>query len=375
MKNTGTADQTLEKVCELFRIEGEMTGYQVICMGNINQTYRVDFRRADGTEKSYILQKINTYVFQNPRQIMHNIDLVTEFIHDADPTKKCLHFHHTENRKNFYFDGEGNFWRLCNYIESKAFDTSDDPKIMRGAGEAFGRFQTMLSTFDASSLYETIPDFHNTKKRIETFFTHVEEDPFDRVHEVYYEIGYIAAMRHVASQLTDMLEEGLLPLRVTHNDTKINNVLFDKNTHEALCVIDLDTVMPGLSVHDFGDAVRAACSTAAEDERDLHKVSLDLDKYRAFTEGFISQTATALTKEELDTMALGAFTLAMELSVRFLDDYISGDKYFKTRYPGHNLDRARCQMKLAQDMYSKQNQMKKIVHQTAAAAKKKAECK
>lgn len=365
MINAKVTEQTLVKVCDIFRIPGKITGYHVINIGNINQTYRVDTQLPDGSEKAYIVQKINTYVFHNPRQIMHNIDLVTEFIHDAAPDQKCLHFHHTDQRKNFYFDGDDSFWRLSNYIDSVTYDTSDDPVVMRGVGTAFGRFQMMLSDFQASRLYETIPDFHNTKKRIEDFFVHVEEDPFDRVHEVYPEIGYIAAVRRTAGKLTEMLENGQLPLRVTHNDTKINNVLFDPAGKEPVCVIDLDTVMPGLSVHDFGDAVRAACSTAAEDERDLEKVTLDLDKFRAFADGFISETASVLTKRELECMALGAFTLALELSVRFLDDYITGDKYFKTYYPAHNLDRARCQMRLAQDMYKKLDAMDDIVSQIA----------
>lgn len=228
MINAKVTEQTLVKVCDIFRIPGKITGYHVINIGNINQTYRVDTQLPDGSEKAYIVQKINTYVFHNPRQIMHNIDLVTEFIHDAAPDQKCLHFHHTAQRKNFYFDGDDSFWRLSNYIDSVTYDTSDDPVVMRGVGTAFGRFQMMLSDFQASRLYETIPDFHNTKKRIEDFFVHVEEDPFDRVHEVYPEIGYIAAVRRTAGKLTEMLENGQLPLRVTHNDTKINNVLFDR---------------------------------------------------------------------------------------------------------------------------------------------------
>lgn len=356
----------LTHVGERFRLQGKFYAYNVLANGNINTTYSVKYRRFDGTVKSYVIQRINGYVFKNPVEIMSNIEGVTEHIRNkVGKGKTTLRFHHTEDDKNYYKDEEGHYWRVMNDVDSITFNVCTDLNILRNAGKAFGEFQMQLSDYDAESLYVTIPDFHNTKKRLEKFFEDVEADPCGRVKEVLPEIDSIRSMRRFASKLTELQESGKVPLRVTHNDTKINNVLFDKKTGEPLVVIDLDTVMPGLAMHDFGDAIRFAANTAAEDEPDLTKVSLDLEKFRAFSEGFISQTAGALTELEIGTMALGALTITIELASRFLDDYITGDKYFKTNYEGHNLVRARCQLKLAEDMWDKYEQMEQIVSSIA----------
>lgn len=358
-----------EKLCvvgEKFLLKGKFDSCGLITRGNINTTYWVKYNDPD---KLYIFQKVNTYVFRRPRDIMRNIDLVTEHIRNKnrDTNNRSLHFYHTENRDNFWFDEDGEFWRVFNFVTGTVtYQISDDPEIIYMAGRAFGEFQTHLSDFDASLLFETIPDFHNTKKRLEKFFEDVEKDEYSRVAEVREEIEYIASCRERASLLTNMLEEGKIPLRVTHNDTKINNVLFDENTKEPVVVIDLDTVMPGLAAHDFGDAVRFAANTAEEDEPDTSKVSLNLDLYRAFAEGFVEATAGELDESEINSLALGAFTITIELALRFLDDYITGDKYFKTNYEGHNLVRCRCQLALARDMEKKFDEMNKIVLETAA---------
>ncbi len=352
----------LAKVGQAFRLEGELDTYSLITHGNINTTYRVFYKNPD---KSYIFQKVNTYVFREPVQIMQNIDLVTEHIRKKNTGAPALHYHHTESGKNYLETEEGKFWRVTNDFDSLTYQGSSDPEVLRQAGKAFGNFQLQLSDFDASLLYETIPNFHNTKKRLEGFFANVEKDEYGRVAEVKEEIEFIRSHREIASRLTQLLESGKIPARVTHNDTKINNVLFNKDTGAPLAVIDLDTVMPGLASHDFGDAVRFAANTAAEDEKDLSKVSLDLDLYRGFAEGFISAAAPILTDEELETMALGALTIAIELGMRFLDDYITGDKYFTTHYEGHNLVRTRCQLALASDMEKKMDDMNRIVFETA----------
>ncbi len=367
-------------VCKKFRIPGDLLWYKQKKSGNINTTYEVmvqDVRTEGPVETGYIIQKINSYVFRDPEAMMNNIDLVTEHIMAKKKRERGmigrryrLHFHHTAEGKNFWRDDEndGEFWRLMNCIEdSVGFDEgSNDPKVLFMAGKAFGQFQVNLSDFDASQLVETIPNFHNTRLRLETFFENVEKDEFGRCGEAYEEIRTIRELFDVACELTDLLAEGKIPLRVTHNDTKSNNVLLDTTTLEPLVVIDLDTVMPGLAMHDFGDAVRFAANTAAEDEADTRKVSLDLDLYRAFAEGFIGATAGFLTQAEIDTMALGALTITIELAVRFLDDYITGDKYFKTTYPKHNLIRARSQLALAKDMQKKFDDMNRIVHEVAA---------
>lgn len=355
----------LSEVGTNFRLPGKLDKYELITHGNINTTYRVFYKDPD---KSYIFQKVNTYVFRDPVLIMQNIDLVTEHIRkkNKDKDNACLHYHHVDDGTNYLFTEDKKFWRVTNDLDSVTYQGSSDPEVLYHAGEAFGEFQLFLSDFDASLLHDTIPNFHNTKKRLEGFFQNVEKDECGRVAQVKDEIEFVKAHREIASRLTELHESGKIPSRVTHNDTKINNVLFNRDTGAALTVIDLDTVMPGLAAHDFGDAVRFAANTAPEDEKDLSKVSLDLDLYRSFAEGFISAAAPILTREELETMALGALTIAIELGMRFLDDYITGDKYFTTHYEGHNLVRARCQFALAADMEKKMDSMNSIVFETAA---------
>lgn len=364
---TLTLEQKLSLVGKVFRIRGELSATEVLTSGNVNSTYKLEYLREDGTRKSYVAQRINPYVFRHPAEIMKNIDLVTTHIRQkSEHGRVSLHFHHTDEGLNYFVDQEdGSFWRLYTFIPAICYNTCDDLVALHRAGEAFGEFQMQLSDFDASLLFETIPDFHNTKKRLETLFNDVADDPCCRAAEVKEELAYIASVKDLASRLSEMQAAGEIPLRVTHNDTKINNVLFDKETGDPLVVIDLDTVMPGLAVHDFGDAVRFAASTAQEDEVDLSRVALDLGKYRAFAEGFIMRTKDALTKIEIETMALGAFTITIELASRFLDDYLLGDKYFKITHKSHNLDRARCQIALAKDMLAKYDKMCNIVHDIA----------
>ena len=363
---------TLKQVCELFRIPGELMEYDLLTSGNINTTYYVVCQ--DGEEqKGYLAQKVNSYVFKEPEKVMHNIELVTEHIRRQNEARGIfgrrtrLHFHHTAEGKNFLMLNDGEFWRLSNFVEdSLSFDTAEDAKVLQMSGKAFGQFARQLADFDATQLYETIPHFHDTRRRLETFFAHVAEDPCGRCAEVRAEIEQIRAAREFACRLNEMVDSGELPLRVTHNDTKTNNVLFDKDTLEPLVVIDLDTVMPGLAAHDFGDTIRFAANTAAEDEPDVSKVSLNLELYKAFAEGYIGAAGDLLTPAELESMALGAATITLELASRFLDDYITGDKYFKTLYPGHNLVRTRCQLALFADMMAKMDRMQEIVREIVA---------
>ena len=360
--------EKLKNISGMFEIPGEFVTAEVITNGNINSTYAVEYK--NGGLKKYILQRVNTYVFTAPEQIMDNIALVTGHIIEkaaklpASEAVLTLHFYNNKSTgKNYYDDGRGNFWRICDFINSLTINESKDLNVLRSLGEAFGDFQNMLSDFDADKLYETIPDFHNTKKRLETLFSHVNSDEADkdRVKEAASELEFIKKNRALASELTEMIQSGKLPLRVTHNDTKLNNVLFDTEGRRPIAIIDLDTVMPGLAASDYGDAVRFACSTAAEDEPELHKVKLDMDKFKAFTEGFVKKTGKSLTAAELETLVLGAITITIELASRFLDDYITGDKYFKTRHKKHNLERTRCQLKLAKDMLENRNDMEDYV--------------
>ena len=354
----------LLKVGDAFRIQGPFFSYEEIKMGNVNHTYKVNYIRDDGSGmariKSYLVQRVNTYAFQRPLELMANIDKVTEYIHAKYPHVKCLHFHHTAERNNYLMDEDG-FWRLSNYVPSVTFNSCEDLEIVRSAGQAFGDFQMMLSEFDASSLYYTIPDFHNTRKRYEKLKADMAEDPCGRVAEVREELDWLLSVEAEACKLTDLYEAGELPLRVTHNDTKINNVLFDEESLKPLVVIDLDTVMPGLVGHDFGDAIRFAANFVEEDSPEAEKAGLNLNIYWAFAEGFLKETAPTLTEAEAETLGNSCFTLACELSTRFLDDYIIGDKYFKIKDPKHNLTRTRCQIALAKDMRRKMDAMNAIV--------------
>ncbi len=356
----------LQQVGNKFNLPGPFFSYEEINVGNVNHTYRADYIRDDGTGmariKSYLVQQVNTYAFRDPVALMDNIDKVTEYIHAQRPNQTCLHYHHTADRNTYVFDGD-EFWRICNYVPSVTYDTCDNLEIVRSAAEAFGDFQMVLSDFDASQLSYTIPDFHNTRKRYETLIKDIKEDKLGRVKNVQEEIDYLLRVQDLACKLTDMEKAGQLPLRVTHNDTKINNVLFDKVTHEPLVVIDLDTVMPGSALYDFGDAIRYGACTAAEDETDLSRVALDIDLFRGFTDGFISQTANGLTRTELENLPLGALVMTYENGLRFLADYLDGDQYFRVEYPEHNLVRARCQFRLLADMEAKRGEMDRIVRE------------
>ena len=355
-----TLHDKLLEVCRLFKIEDEFLGYETIQMGNVNKTYKVNFLLPGGVPKSFLVQNVNTFAFRNPVGLMQNIDLVTEHIRAKKPGKPALHFHHTYDRKTYVEDGD-NFWRMTNYVPSITYNTVQDTQILRNAGMAFGEFQNDLADFESSLLIETIPNFHNTRDRYAKMMAAVERDPLGRLKEVEEDLKWLLSVQDLACKLTDMQHAGQLPLRVTHNDTKINNVLFHPETKEAVIVIDLDTVMPGVMGHDFGDAIRFAANFVEEDCPDVEKVGVDLEVFRAFAEGFLSRTAKTLTPNEVDTLALSCFALTTELAVRWLDDYVQGDVYFKIKYPEHNLVRMRCQIALAKDMLAKMPEMDKIV--------------
>ena len=363
----------LQQVGKQFKLNAPFFSYEEINQGNVNHTYRVDYIQDDGTGmariKNYLVQRVNTYAFRDPVALMENIDKVTEYIHAKRPKQTCLHYHHTAESKTYFFEGD-EFWRVCNYIPSVTYDTCEDLEIVRSAAEAFGDFQIALAEFDASQLSYTIPDFHNTRKRYETLIADAKEDKLGRVRNVREELDYLLSVQDLACKLTDMEKTGELPIRVTHNDTKINNVLFDENTRKAIVVIDLDTVMPGLVAHDFGDAVRFAANFTEEDSEDTEKTGIDLNIFWAFADGFLSKTANMLTQNEIDTLGISGFVLACELATRFLDDYITGDKYFKVKKDNHNVIRTRCQIALAKDMYKKLDAMDAIVHGCAEKYRK-----
>lgn len=367
MKRSAMNPNTARKLQQIgveFRIPGPFFSYEELKTGNVNHTYKVNYVCDDGTGmakiKSYLVQKVNTYAFQHPVELMDNIDRVTEHIRQKRPDSVCLHFHHTKDRLNYLMEDDG-FWRLSNYVPSVTLNTCDDLDVVRSTGEAFGEFQVLLSDFDASTLFYTIPDFHNTRKRYEKLKADVAADPCGRVKEVREELDWLFSVEEEACRLTDMQLAGELPLRVTHNDTKINNILFDEETLRPLVVIDLDTVMPGSVGHDFGDAIRYAANFVEEDCPQPEKAGLNLNVFWAFTEGFLKETAPSLTEKEVKTLGLSCFDLAAELSTRFLDDYLLGDKYFNIKHPKHNLERTRCQIAMAKDMAKKMDAMNAII--------------
>ncbi|MBR2871549.1 MAG: aminoglycoside phosphotransferase family protein [Clostridia bacterium] len=359
---------TIQEICSFFDIGGKYVGCKELSTGIINSTYHVEYIR-DGERKDYIVQKINKTVFKNPKKLMDNIVRVTEYIRgnvilNELSTKRFVlrAFVTKKDRKPYWKDDTGEYWRVYRYIKNSiTYDATDNLRIIQRVGQAFGRFQDFLDGFNAKTLYVTIPDFHNTPKRYKAFRAAIKKDPKKRVKWVAKEIEDLNFYEERASLLQRYLDEGRLPLRVTHNDTKCNNVTFDKDTDEALAVLDLDTVMPGAVAYDFGDAIRFIANNALEDDPDTEKVSLNLKKYEAFTKGFITELKEDLTSFEKKTMNLGVFTMTVELAVRFLTDYINGDKYFKTKYPGHNLDRARNQIALAKDILRKTDDIDKIL--------------
>ena len=353
----------LAVVGEYFRLPGEIYSYTTMKNGNINATYRVAFRHADGSVKSYIFQRINTHVFRDPVAIMENIDRVTEHIRAKRTGEVALHFHHSAGGLNYMLDDDDGFWRVMNYIDSTTFDLSDDLSVIYETGVAFGRFQLQLADFDGATLHETIPDFHNTKKRLDTLFAAAAADRVYRADVVTEELAYLESVRARAERLSVAFSRGEYPARVTHNDTKCNNVLFDKKTKKPLVVIDLDTVMPGMSMYDFADAARFICSSTVEDEPDTFRVFFDLEKFRALARGYVGTVRAHVTPAEIDTLVEATFAITIEIAARFLSDYLEGDVYFKTLYPEHNLVRARCQIALAKSILSQWEEMEAIIRE------------
>ncbi len=336
--------------------------------GHINDTYIVK-----GNPK-HTIQKINTFVFKNPEMLMDNIDAVTTHLKNkiiangGDPDRETLTVIKTRDGKKLVKDGD-KYYRCYIFVDDVDVlegDASDEE--LYEAAYAYGRFMNMLSDFPADRLYETIPNFHNTAKRYIDFENSVKQNKSGRADGVAEEIKFVTDRREYASVVTDAMAEGKIPLKVTHNDTKLNNILLDKTTGKGICVIDLDTVMPGSALYDFGDALRFAGSTASEDEKDLSKVEFDLEKFKMFTKGFVDAARESLNDYEIELLPFSVMLMTFECGMRFLADYIDGDEYFKVHYPEHNLDRCRTQFKLIADMEAKKQQMTDIVKQIVAEA-------
>ena len=354
-------NNNLNEILRNFNIKLKVSSYG---NGHINETFLCD------SDPRYILQRINKEVFTNPPAVMENIYAVTEHLvkkieaTGGNPIRETMKIVQTIDGKNYYKSNDGEYYRMYLYVEdSITKETAETPDDLYKAAKAFGKFQNMLADFPADSLHETIVDFHNTKSRFEAFKKFVEDDKVGRAKNVQKEITYALSFENQVSTVVDMLASGEIPLRVTHNDTKLNNVLFDSNSDDAICVIDLDTVMPGSLLYDFGDALRYGASSGDEDERDLDKIYFDLEKFRAFTKGYLEELAPTITQKEIELLPFSVKLLTYECGIRFLGDYLNGDVYFRTHRENHNLDRARTQLKLVYDIEQKMDQMKAIVQE------------
>lgn len=350
---------TLDDIIHKFAIKADISPYG---NGHINDTYIAE------SNPRFIMQKINSNVFKNPYEVMQNIVNVTEHLkkkiaeNGGDTERETLSVVKTIDGENLYLADDGNFFRMYNFIEnSVSYDAVENPQQFTEAARAFGRFQNMLADFPADELFETIPDFHDTRKRFENLKKAIAEDKMGRLASVKEEVEFALARENETGIVVDALADGSVPLRVTHNDTKLNNVMLDKDTGEGVCVIDLDTVMPGSLLYDYGDALRFGASTGSEDETDLRKINFSLELFEAFTKGFLGEVGSKLTPKERELLPFSAKLMTFECGIRFLTDYLEGDTYFKIHREHHNLDRCRTQFKLVADMESKTAQMKEIV--------------
>ncbi len=349
----------MKQIYSQFRLDGRVISCTRTGDGHINRTYLL----VTGRPHLYILQWLNGEVFKDLSGLMDNVIAVTEYLkgHVEDP-RRVLNLVPTLSGDPYLMTAEGDCWRVYEYIlDSVCLTAAETAEDLRQSGVAFGTFQNQLADFPAATLKETIPQFHDTLNRYRQLRQAIAADPACRLEDVRDEVERFLSREKEADTLHALLRKGEIPLRVTHNDTKLTNVMLDDETREPLCVIDLDTVMPGLAAHDYGDAIRFGASTAAEDETDLSKVEMSLEYYEAFTEGFLSACGDRLTETETDTLPWGAKLMTLECGVRFLTDYLNGDVYFATNRPRQNLDRARTQLKLVEDMERKWDEMNAVI--------------
>jgi len=358
----------LSEIVKNFCFEGSFQRAEPYGNGHINDTYAVYFEKEQGQVHRYILQRINHHVFKNPKQLMENIEAVTEHLrgkilaYGGDPDRETLNLVRTIKGESFFIDEQGSYWRAYIFIEdATSYESVIDIEHCKNAGRAFGRFQDLLSDFPADKLYETIPGFHDTAKRFDAFIKAVEVDRLNRAKQVREEISFIKERAKDTRVLVDLIGSDRLPVKVTHNDTKFNNIMIDNISGQGICVIDLDTVMPGTALYDFGDAIRFGASSAAEDEQNLSKVFMVEELYEQFTQGFLESVHNSFNSTELEYLAFSARLMTLECGMRFLTDFLDGDRYFKVKYQDHNLHRSRTQLKLVEDMEHKEAFMNRVV--------------
>ena len=366
----------LKQVFSQFTISGQFVRARFLKVGHINDTYLVE--AIDETAQTqFIFQRINRFVFRKPDRLMANFEKITrhiraklENIQGSDPDRQTLNLIHSRSGECFYLSPEGDYWRAYRFVgEAHIINVATRPEQAYEAGRAFGTFQKLLSDLDASSLHETIPFFHHTPRRFARFKEVLAKDPCGRASEARDAVTFALEREPMTAVITDSLAEGRIPLRITHNDTKINNILFDNRTGKAVCVIDLDTTMPGSSLYDFGDMVRTTTSFAAEDEQDLCKVRMEIEMFRALAAGYLQEAREFLTPEEVTLLVFSGRLITFTIGLRFLTDHLEGDRYFRIHRPGQNLDRARAQFALVRSMDAQDKAMEECVRQNLAKAK------
>lgn len=357
----------LEEALAGFDFGGEVAGALRYGAGHINDTFAVYTQQKDGTGKRFILQRINTHVFKNPVELMENIDGVTQYLrkkiieNGGDPDRETLTVLPSVHGTPIFTTPDGGAWRCYLFVEDTiCYQVAETPELFNASGKAFGNFARLLEEYPAETLHETIPNFHDTRVRFRNFVQALEQDKLKRAAQCGAEIEFALAHKDDCAVLMDLLENGELPLRVTHNDTKLNNILMDPKTNQGVCIIDLDTVMPGLLLNDFGDSIRFGANHSAEDEKDLSKVNFSLPLYETYTQGYLQTAGSAMTAKEKEMLPWGAKLMTLECGLRFLTDFLEGDVYFKTHREGQNLDRARTQFKLVADMEDCWQQMQEI---------------
>lgn len=349
-------DSIISQILAAYVLPGTVADVARHGKGHINDTFCVVCKTPEGGTARFILQRLSQAAFPHPEEVMENFVGITSYLRreilaeGGDPLRETLSLVKTGDGADFVTDAEGRAWRLMPFIENAECYQSATPELFAASGRAFGRFQYMLRDYPARTLHETIPHFHDTESRFEQFLAALEADKLNRAEGVSPEIQFILRRKADCGVALRALREGKLPLRVTHNDTKLNNILIDRDTHEGICIIDLDTTMPGLAINDFGDSIRFGANHCMEDEQDLTKVNFDISLYEVFTRGFLEGARGSLTPAELEYLPWGARLMTLECGIRFLTDYLDGDHYFHVSHPRQNLDRARTQLKLVKDM-------------------------
>ena len=364
-------DPIVQEVLSAYDLPATLLGAVRYGQGHINDTFCVICQPQEGDAIRYILQGLSSAAFPHPEELMENFIGITSYLREqviaqgGDPMRETLSLVNTRDGKPFYTDSNGKVWRLTPFIENTDCFQSATPELFEASARAFGRFQYMLQGYPAETLHESIVNFHNTEDRLAKFEAALKADKMGRAADVLPEVQFVLDRRADCSVALDALRSGILPLRVTHNDTKLNNILIDRDTHEGICVIDLDTTMPGLSINDFGDSIRFGANHSKEDEKDLSKVNFDIELYEAYTRGFIQGARGGLTENELKYLPWGARLMTLECGIRFLTDYLDGDNYFRIHYPEQNLDRCRTQFKLVKDMEEQFEAMAAVIEKYA----------